>query len=173
MTRLTILIVLIGAAGCTPKGPAPVTVSLDALIMPAPEDFQIERIELKSMIRDTVDPAVEGRAAVEREHLAQMGIRATGYFKYPRTTGGGFRVKVNIYDRPANLQRDWERRYPALVQEGSRPLDGVPGFLLPDKAAVMHDRAVLVEITSYRDAGDLEAFARHYIAHLQRVYPRR
>jgi len=165
------VIALVAAAGCGPKAPAPVSVSLDALIMPAPDAFRIERIELKSMIRDTSDPQVEGRAAAERKHLANMGIRATGYFKYPRETGGGYRVKVNIYDRPATLKRDWNRRYPPLVREGSRPLEGVSGFLLPEKAAVMHDRAVMVEITSYKGAGDLEAFARHYIAHLQRVHP--
>ncbi len=137
--------------------------------MPAPADFPVERIELKSMVRDTRDPEVQGRAATEREHLAKMGILATGYFKYPLASGGGFRVKINIYDQATALLKDWARRYPPSVQEGAVPLVGISGFLLPNKAAVMHDQTVMVEITSYQDAPQLEAFAQHFITHLKSV----
>lgn len=139
--------------------------------MPAPPGFQIERIELKSMVRNTLDPEVEGRAAAERKHLAQMGILATGYFKYPRSSGGGFKVKINIYDQPATLLSDWDRRYPPLVQEGAQPLEGMAGFTLPEKAVVMHDSTVMAEITPYKGSGDLTSFADHFIAHLKSVHP--
>lgn len=171
LITLTILIALQGVVACSADTDTTNAVTLDALIMPAPAGFEIERIELKSMIRNTSDPEVQGRAVAERKHLAQMGILATGYFKYPRASGGGFRVKINIYDQPATLLTDWERRYPPLVQEGAEPLASIPGFMLPNKAVVMHDSTVMVEITSYKGAGDLEAFAHHFIAHLKSVHP--
>lgn len=161
----SLLLLALAACGSTEKALPPL--ALDSLIMPVPEGIAVARIELKSLIRDTRDPTVQGRAATERAHLANMGIRATGYFKYPLESGGGYRVKVNIYDRPVSLQKDWDHRYPPHVQEGAQPLAGISGFFLPGKAAVMHDKTVLVEITSYKKATGLAEFAAHFERHLK------
>lgn len=157
------------AAGPVEAQPAPM---MDLLIMPVSRYEAIERIELKSVIRDTADPSVSGRAARDLAHLQEMGIVASGYFKYYLKSGGGFRVKLNLYADESTRDRDWQRRYPADVQEGAEPFQS-EGFFLPQKAIVFREQELLVEITPLKNTpevdGAMRAFATRYREHARAI----
>lgn len=167
--------VLVAACGQAPERESPSQAPLmDLLVMPLGRYEAVEKIELKSVLRDTSDPTVTGRAARDLAHLARMGIAASGYFKYYLTSGGGFRLKVNVYKDESSRDADWRRRYPEDVQEGAQSFgESDAGFYLPGKAVVLREQELLIEITPFKNTPDLAsvlpAFAKRYHQHARAI----
>lgn len=154
--------------GCseTPKDPgdadqAPRALSIERLRMPPPDAFGVEKIEIKSVVRAHQAPAL-----FERE-----GLLSSAYYKYWRPDGSAYKVRLNIYESVPDLQRGWDKRFPADTLAGTTPLGaGLPGFVQREKIAATRIDTVLIEITTSKGADRLAAFTEFYADYVRTVW---
>lgn len=157
-------------AGCSqPSEPAkPATsgrdvISIERLRMPPPEAFEVEKIEIKSIVQASQAPTL----------FKQEGLVSSAYYKYWRPDGSAYKVRLNIYESRPDLQHGWDKRFPPETLTGTTSLGAdVSGFIQGEKIAATQVDTVLVEVTTSKGAPRLAEFTRQYTAYVQDIWQR-
>ena len=173
MSALRVVLLTIGpfllVTGCSQpadpsgsNGQTAESVSIERLRMAPPQAFGVEKVEIKSVVQASQAPQL----------FKQEGLLSSAYYKYWRADGGAYKVRLNIYESQPDLQRGWDKRFPADTLTGTDALgDAWPGFIQGEKIAATRVDTVLIEITTSKGAPQLAEFTRQYAAYVKSLWP--